>query len=684
MEDLLKIETEIIELRQKIILADKSYFVDSDPIMTDLEYDKLFNKLKELEEKYPQFDDKNSPTKRIGSDIDNSLPEKEHLISVLSLDKCYSINDLLDWIKKNNEKLQSNIELVVEPKIDGASVVLYYENGSLSYALTRGNGFFGNDITENIKTIRSIPLTIDYKEKLAIRGEIFIKKEDFKNFNEKYCDNMYSNPRNLASGSIRRLKSKETALFPLNIFLYEAFFIEDKINNHIDNLIFLKEMGFPINSHIGFFTNNNELFKKMPFKDAEGGTTEDIKEYIEKFSQIRNSLPYEIDGLVIKINNLEDREQLGFTQHHPRWALAYKFDAPLAQTKVLSIVTQIGRGGRATPVANLDPVELSGSTIARATLHNQDYIDSIGVNVGDWVSISKRGDVIPAVEEVLEKGDLSSPYKIPQNCPSCNSLLVKDGAHLFCQSPDCSKKLLGTLQYFVSRDQMDIESLGDKTLEFLFEKGFVKKIPDIYLFDYTKLIGFEGYKDRKINKIKESIEISKNKDFKTVLSSLGLKDIGGKVSELLVDNYSDIDVIIEKASQKNIEIFTLIDGVGESIAQSIINHFTNPNVLELIQKLKEIGLNFKQYSKKEENQSNIFLSGTKWVITGSFDNFKPREKAADIIKKFGGEIMDSVSSKTTYLLCGEDAGSKLTKAQTLGVKIIKEDEFIRIIKEEKI
>jgi DNA ligase (NAD+) len=677
------IEKEIIEIRKKIADADRAYYVESRPIMTDIEFDKLFDRLKKLEEAYPQFKDANSPTSRVGSDIDNELPEMRHTIPVLSLDKCYSSAEAVDWLNKLKGKVNTGIELIVEPKIDGASVVLYYENGKLAHALTRGNGSVGNDITENIKTIRSVPLEISYKEKIAVRGEVYIKKDDFRIFNDKYADGQYSNPRNLASGSIRRQKSKEAALFPLSIFLYEGFPEKNSPASHLENLIFLKGLGFPLNDHIGFFSDNAGVMKNLPFKNAVGGNLSDIESYIKGFKDIRKGLPYEIDGLVVKINDLKTREELGFTQHHPRWAVAYKFDAPLAQTKVTSIVVQIGRAGRATPVANLEPVELSGSVIARATLHNQDYIDSIEVNEGDTVSISKRGDVIPAVEEVVEKGPNPSPFRIPQSCPACGKNLERDGAHLFCMNEDCPRRLLGTLQFFVSRGQMDIETLGDKTLEFLFEKGLVKLVPDIYEADYDRLLEFEGFKEKKVNNIKTSVEDSKGRDFITVLSSLGLKDIGNKVSELLVKKYGTIDAIIEAAGKRNIEDLTSIDGIGESIANSVIEHFTSARVLDMIARLKKSGLKF-VYENDDFAGANQFLKGTKWVITGSFVNFKPRDLAGDLIKKFGGDLGDSVSSKTTFLLCGSDAGGKLEKARSLGVKIVDEESFLKMMKEEKI
>jgi DNA ligase (NAD+) len=524
-------------------------------------------------------------------------------------------------------------------------------------------------------------LILENKNKFAARGEIFIKKNEFDTFNEKYAEGKYSNPRNLASGSIRRLKSSETALFPLNIFIYEGFFENSDIHKHSEILVELKRNGFPLNDHLGFFSEK-EIALEHSFENFITGKIDDIPQYIDDITKQRNELDYEIDGLVIKINSLEDREKLGFTQHHPRWAIAYKFEAPMAETIVESIEVQIGRGGRATPVANLKPVSLAGSVISRATLHNQDYIDSICVDVGDRVTISKRGDVIPAVEEVLEKTKSITAYVIPDNCPVCDAKFIKDGAHMFCPNEECRGRLLGTLQYFVSRGQMDIETFGDKTIEFMFDKGFLKYIPDIYEFDYDKLLDFEGFKEKKIKNIKDAIIKSKENDFKILLSSLGLKDLGRKACELIIDKFKNIDEIIKTASKKNIEDFSAIDGIGEGIAKSIINHFNNPLILKMIEKLKKKGLKFEYEDINEIDESEKFLKNTKWVITGSFQNYKPRDKAGDIIKKYGGEVLGSVSSKTTHLLCGESPGSKLDKAEKLGVKIVDETEFIEMVEGE--
>lgn len=679
------VKEEIIALRQQIALAQRAYYVDSNPIMSDVEFDVLFDKLSKLESEHPEFYDANSPTAKIGSDIDNELPEREHSVPVLSLDKCYSAEDMLGWIKRTQDKFPSQIELSIEPKIDGSGVVLYYDNGELQYALTRGNGYIGNDITANVKTIRNIPLKINYTGKVAVRGEIYITTKDFEEYNKNYGDNRYANPRNLASGCSRRLKSSEVAECPLRIFVYECFPENQIFSSHLENMIFMKENGLPVNSYFGFFTSQNineELRDKInrAFPDSTIGNLQNAVEYLLKFSQIRKTLDYDIDGLVIKVNDIALREKLGMTEHHPRWAIAYKFDAPTAQTILKGVTFQVGRGGRITPVALLQPVELAGSVISRATLHNEDYIQMLGINIGDTVNISKRGDVIPAVEEVVEKGENIEPLSFPEKCPSCASILVKDGAHHFCANSECPKKMLGRLQYFAGRNQMNIESLGDKTLEFLFENKMIIQISDIYTFDFWKLLGTEGYGEKKIRNIFQSVEESKKNPFSVVLVSLGLKDIGGKAAEILVNNFHSVDKIIEVAQKKNLQFFTDIDGFGETLAQSVIDSFNDEKLLEQIKILKNVGLKFAE-DEKNEQETNLFLSGTRWVVTGSFATFKPREKAAELIKKYGGEVLSSVSGKTTHLLCGEEAGSKLEKARSVGANIVDEQTFIKMIEE---
>ncbi len=663
-----EIKKKIENLRKEIEYHQRLYY-SGRPEISDKEFDKLFDQLLYLEEKYPEYKDVNSPTARVGSDLDTSLSTVEHKIPVLSLDKCYSIEELNSFLYRTAQKVTRKFDISVEQKIDGITLVLYYEKGKLAYAVTRGNGFIGNDVTLNARTIKDIPLVLPIDDDVTVRGEVYIKKNDFLEIKNRFAELEYANPRNLTAGIIRRKKSKEVAQYPLHYFAYEGIFSNLGIKSYKKVLEVLHSYGFVINKYTKFF-NISERDR--------------IASYIKDQMKIRDKLEYEIDGLVIKVDDLELREQLGYTGHHPRWAIAYKFEAPFATTIVEDIIFQVGRGGRITPVAILKPVYLSGSTISRATLHNEDYINMLEIGIGDKVSISKRGDVIPAVEEVFEKNPENyNIVQFPENCPSCGSRLVKDGAHHFCMNKDCPGKRLNQLIFFASKGMMDIQGLGEKTIELLFKEGLIKNIPDLYTFDYRKLKDFEGFKDKKINNIIESIEKSKKAPFKVVLAALGFKDLGPKVVELLIEaGFDSIDKLIEVAKNRDYEKLININGIGDKLAEQIINVFSDKGNIELFNKLKELGLNMseEEHGKEDDKVEKVF-EGTQWVITGSFSNFKPRELAAEEIRKRGGKVTSTVTSRTTYLLVGENPGSKLEKARKLGVKIVNEEEFLNMLKE---
>jgi DNA ligase (NAD+) len=681
---LMDIKKKIEQLSEELLKHQHLYYVLAEPEISDPEYDKLFDQLLELETKHPQYALENSPTKRVGSDLDNTFPEKEHTIPVLSLDKEYTAEGLEKWLAKTIKNAGQDLGFVVEEKIDGASIVLYYKDGRLDAALTRGNGLVGNDVTENIRTIHQVPLAIHEKSGLAVRGEIFINKSEFEIFNKNF-ENRYSNPRNLAAGSLRNIKSSVVAKVPLNIFTYEGFFEKTDSNDHILTLSTLKEQGFHINPNMGFFSGNKENLATVKDKLPEiaTGAIDKLADYVQARMKERERLDHEIDGLVIKVNELDVRENLGYTSHHPRWAIAFKFDAPTAQTKLIDVNIQVGRNGRVTPVGILEPVKIAGSTVARATLHNQEYIDMLELGKGDDVGISKRGDIIPAVEEVIEKNpDNPTVFKFPENCPFCESVLQKDGAHHFCKNNECPERIKRSIIYFASKNQMDIDSLGDKTIAFMFEKGFIKDIPGLYTFDYDQLLNEEGFKEKKVGNIKKSIENSKQRPFRKVLTALGFDGIGTSAAADLVKNgYYSIGKIIETAAQKDVEVFAGIEGFGEITAQLLIKHFTDPQNLELIKQLKEIGLNFEEEPPKEQeaDKSTLTFKDQVWVITGSFEHFNPRSKAAEEIEKRGGKTTGSVSSKTTHLLAGDSAGSKLDKAKKLNVPIIHETEFLEML-----
>ncbi len=675
----MEIKEKIRRLSEELLNHQYYYYVLSKPKISDREYDRMYDTLLALEKKFPRFALKNSPTARVGSDLDNSFPEKKHTIDVLSLDKEYTGEGINKWISKITEKYGEETSFVVEEKIDGASIILYYKKGVLETALTRGDGFSGNDVTENIRTIYDIPLILKKKIDLVVRGEIFIRKKDFVLFNKKF-DEKYSNPRNLAAGSLRNVKSSTVSKIPLSMFAYEGYF--NSISGHIETIARLSSLGFHINFNMGFFSGNIKYLKEIKkiFPKIKTGEISRLLPFIEDSVKLRTKREYEIDGLVIKVNEPDIRQSMGVTSHHPRWAIAYKFDSPTSVTKLKDIIIQIGRNGRVSPVAILEPVKIAGSIVSRATLHNQEYIDILELGKGDTVTISKRGDIIPAVENVIEKSlENPSVYKIPSNCPFCNSILVKDGSHHFCKNLSCPERVKRSIVFFVAKGQMDIETLGEKTIEFLLDKKFIKSIPDIYTFDYDKLLKEEGFKEKKIENIKNSIEESKNNSFATVFTSLGFEGIGTfAVSELIKNGFDSFKKIADVAEKGDKKVFSDIPGFGDITAGFLVKHFTDKNNIELIEKLERVGLKTSADSKQNTEDDGIFVGET-WVITGSFKKFKPRTEAAKEIIKRGGRVTSTVSLKTTYLLAGESPGSKLDKAKELKIKILNEEEFIKIL-----
>ena len=682
------IKKRIEELTNDLLRYQEAYYVQGKSLISDSEYDGLFDELARLEREHPEYASLNSPTVRVGSDLTSDFPEVKHTIPVLSLDKAYSVEEVLSFMTKCEEKGKENLSFVEEEKIDGISMVLYYEDGLLVRGVTRGNGSVGNDVTPNIKTISQIPLKLKENIDLVVRGEVYIAKEDFLKF--KDLDGA-ANPRNLASGSVRRQKSSETAAIPLQIFIYEGFWADETIapKDHISILSKLKELGFRINPHIALFSSSKQKSQNMLDSaklEGKAYAFEDLESYIKDVTAKRASLEYEIDGMVTKINELAVRNELGYTEHHPRWAIAYKFESPQAETVIEGITMQVGRTGRITPVAELTPVALGGSTVKRATLHNQEYINSLEIAIGDRVSVVKRGDVIPAVEEVLEKNEVgNTTFKIPLACPCCNTPLEEKGAHLFCPNAQCPDQVLGRITFFTSRDCMDMESLGPKSVELLIKHGFIKDIPDLYTFDFNKILdeSIRGLGEKSVNQFKAAVEESKKRPFKTVLTSLGIPEVGKKGAEVLIKGgFDNIDKLIDASLRGDVESFTKIPQIGIQTANTIINAFNDKVLLERIEKLKSAGLQFEE--NREENSLDQIFSGQVWCITGSFENYNPRGLALAEIEKRGGRTTSSVTSKTTHLLLGKGGGSKRATAESLGVKIISEEEFLRMIDERKV
>lgn len=669
---------EIKSLADKLLQYQYEYYVLNHPTVSDRIYDSLFDRLLYLEKKYPSYASENSPVKRIGSDISSELPEVKHSIPVLSLDKVYSVEELNKWIEKLKKNTGSETVITIEEKIDGISIVLYYEKGILKQAVTRGNGETGNDVTGNVMTIGSVPLKLGEPLDVAVRGEIYLPLKNFNEIND-LLDVRYANPRNLAAGTIRRLKSSEVKKVPLSIFVYEGFFHDDSFNNYHEILLKLQELGFRVNKRVKAFTSS-ELKKKEISKNFPTGDLSEISAYIKTAAQERESLDYEIDGLVVKLNSIKERSGLGYTGHHPRWAIAYKFESSEAESVVRSIDLQIGRTGRATPVARIEPVEISGSVVSNVTLHNQDYINYLKLAPGDRVTVSKRGDVIPAVENVVEKNSIDAGvWKMPENCPFCGTRLEAEGAHSFCRNKICPERVKGRILFFASRDQMDIENLGSETIELLAREKIITDFYDIYEKDMDQLQKYDGYGPKKINLIKAGIEKSKKRPFRTVLSSIGIPDIGPKVCELLIESgYNSIEKILELARKRNSTLLLAINGIGAKTAESFFRYFNDEETIAAIQRLADCGLSMFEDITAEKSEEQVF-KGQSWCVTGSFENFAPRSIAEEIIKKRGGSVVSQVSGKTTHLLCGTSPGSKYDKALKLNIEIITEETFLKLI-----
>ncbi len=689
----MSIKEEIDKLTQELKVYQDKYYKEGISLVSDNEYDRLTDRLIALEKEHPELQHPDSPTKRVGSDLTNDFPEVKHTIPVLSLDKAYSDAAVLEFFSRSIQKEGGALSFAAEEKIDGISMVLYYEKGILVRAVTRGNGEVGNDVTPNIMTMHSVPLSLPEPVDIAVRGEVYLEKADFERLNAAEADEAKkaANPRNLAAGTVRRQKSSEACRVPLTIFCYEGFWSNkaETPSDHLHILSYLRSLGFRINPHLAFFDSDKEKARKK-LDDAglegEAYSFEEIDEFIKKKTAERKNLPYEIDGLVFKINELGVREKFGYTEHHPRWAIAYKFEAPQAEAKLLDITVQVGRTGRITPVAEITPTKLGGSTIRRATLHNQEYIDELELAIGDTVSVSKRGDVIPAVESVTEKNNEgNTTYKMPLDCPCCHSPVVQVGGLQYCQNYDCPDQVKGRIAYFASVDEMDIVTLGPKTVELLYNAGLLRNIEDIYTADFQKAAGLPGFGDKSIELLQKGVKESLSRPFATVLSALGVADIGKKSAEILVKNgFDSIDKILNAVDRNDTEAFSSIAGFGTVTGERIIRAFSSERLRETIEALRKAGVHMSaEEDEKDEEENEQVFAGQVWCITGSFQHFNPRTKALKEIEKRGGRTVSSVTGKTTHLLSGEGGGSKRAEAERLGVKIVSEDEFLEMLGQEK-
>ncbi len=661
------VDQKINELREKIREYDYYYYVLAESKVSDYEYDKLLKELESLEQKYPEYITPDSPTQRVGSDLTKEFLPVKHQIPMLSLANSYNSEDLLDFDKriKNLLNITENIEYVTELKIDGVSISLLYEDSKLKRAATRGDGFTGEDVTNNIKTIRSIPLSVktDTPISFEVRGEVFMEIEQFNKLNNQRKNEglkLFANPRNSTAGTLKLQDPKIVNARPLDVFTYYLYSEQISFETHLENLGFLKKLGFKVNTNFRLCKNINEVLN-----------------YCSYWEEKRNELPYEIDGVVIKVNNIKFQNELGNVAKSPRWAIAFKFKAQQITTKLNKITWQVGRTGAVTPVAELEPVFLAGSTISRATLHNKDEIKRKDIREGDIVVIEKGGDVIPkVVKVVLEKRSQDSKEVIiPTTCPVCGEKLFQpeDEVAIYCTNNLCPAQIKGRIEHFASRGAMDIEGLGESLVSLFVDLGLLKSITDIYELKNKrdKLIDIERLGEKSVDNLLEAIEKSKQQPFERVLFALGIRYVGTGVAKKLVKELKNIDKIITSSKEKIEEI----PEIGPSIAQSLKDYFSKSENLEIIEKLKIAGLKFE--IEENENADNS-LTNTTFVLTGTLDNYS-REEAKAEIEKRGGKVSSSVSKKTTYVLAGEKPGSKIDKAKKLNVKIINETEFEKLI-----
>lgn len=668
------VEKRIEELRKEILRHDYNYYVLAQPVISDEKYDLLVKELEKLESENPQLITEDSPTQRVGKDLTKEFKPVKHKIPMLSLSNTYDEQDLFDFDRRVRESLSEDDkpEYVVELKIDGASVSINYVNGKLKTAATRGDGSVGEEITNNVKTIRSVPLKIDtelinkyHLEDFEVRGEVFMKIEDFNLLNkerEAKGEKLFANPRNSTAGTLKLQDPKIVASRKLNVFLYSLINEDEVLVSQEQNLKLLKQLGFNVNDKFVVCKN-----------------IQDVLKVCEKFEQIRDTLDYEIDGAVVKVNSVKQQNILGNIAKSPRWAVAYKFKAKQAFTKLLGITWQVGRTGAITPVAELEPVKLAGSTISRATLHNFDEIQRKDIRVGDTVIIEKGGDVIPKIISVVvdERPKRSSPTIPPDKCPVCKSKLFKpeNEVALYCENTECLAQIKGRLIHFASRGAMDIEGLGDALIDLFADKGFIKNFSDIYKLKdkRSELIQIERLGEKSIDNLLNAVEKSKSQPFPKVLFAIGIRYVGAGAAQKIADHFNSIDNLI-KASEEEI---SSIYEIGPSISKSIKQFFADKKNIRLIEELKKAGLNF--VSEKREIKKSYF-TGKTFVLTGTLSGFS-RDEAAARITALGGKVASAVSKNTDFVVAGEKAGSKLSKAESLGIKVIDESAFLDMLKE---
>lgn len=654
----------IEELINLINYHNEKYYNQDSPEIEDFEYDNLMKELIKLEEENPELKRNDSPSNRVGGKPLDKFEQVVHKIPMLSLSNAYSWEDLKDFDSRVREAVGSDVEYVVEFKIDGLSVGLNYNNGIFESGATRGNGIVGENITKNLMTIKNIPLNIDEKGELTVRGEVYISKKDFEEINkiqEEQDQPLYANPRNLAAGSLRQLDSKLTAKRPLDIFIFNLEDINSKqFKTHSESLEYLKQLGFHISPEF-------KVFKTM----------DEIIEYIKYWTEHREDLGFGIDGMVIKVNNLAQREQMGYTAKSPRWAIAYKFPAERKETKLLDIVVEVGRTGTITPTAVLEPIRLAGTTVSRATLHNEDYINEKDIKINDTVLVQKAGDIIPQVVEVIKEKRTGEEieFKMPEECPVCGEPTVRlEGeAAVKCINISCPAQIRRGIIHFASREAMDIDGLGESIITLLLKQDLIKDISDLYYLKKEQISVLERMGDKSATNLINAINKSKENDLWRFINGLGIKLIGTKAAKILASEFKDLDKLMNATEQELINL----EEFGQTMADSVVEFFKEEKNISVIEKLKEAGVNTKLIESDDADIPKIFEK-MKIVLTGTLPTLK-RNDAKEMIEKRGGKATSSVSKSTSFVLAGEEAGSKLTKANDLGIKVIDEEKFLQLI-----
>ena len=655
------IQKEIIELRREIEHHNKLYYVDDAPVISDYEYDMLMQRLKAIEALHPELITPDSPTQRVGGKALSQFESVVHQVPLESLNDVFSYEELFAFGERMDNLLSEKHEYVVEPKIDGLSMSLEYENGVFVRGATRGDGSTGEDVTENLRTVRSLPLRIkNAPKKLIVRGEVYMSKSVFEELNaqrEIKGEALLANPRNAAAGSMRQLDPKVAASRKLDIICFNMQYNSDvSYTSHSETLDALKNMGFPV----------------VPYSKFDS-----IKKCVDKIQWLgdnRGELSYDMDGAVIKLNSLEQRNSLGSTAKAPRWAVAFKYPPEKKESKVLDIIIQVGRTGVLTPKVIVEPIRLAGTTVSAATLHNQDNIDRLDLRIGDTVLIQKAGEIIPEVLSVnkSKRPENTVPFRLPSLCPECGSEVKRDadGAAIRCTNPECPAQRLRNIAHFASREAMDIEGLGISVCESLINSGLVKTAADLFYLDKSAVASLDRMGDKSADNLIKALDKSKDAGLARLLCAFGIRQVGQKAAKVLASHFFNLDELMQ-ASEDTLK---QIPDIGDITAKFIVDWFSAPHSKDLIEKLRQAGLSFESKEVKKDNR----FGGMVFVLTGTLNQYT-RDEASAIIESYGGKASSSVSKKTSYVLAGDNAGSKLTKAQSLGIKIISEEEFARMI-----